>query len=48
VLRNTFSVSWQEYQLGVIHADNSWAALILLGVALLVYVLQNRNRPGLS
>jgi hypothetical protein len=41
-----FPVSWEEYQLGLIHADNSWVALILLGTAALVYVLQTRNWPG--
>jgi len=39
-----FPVSWQEYQLGWIHADNSWVALILLCLATLIYVLQNRKR----
>jgi hypothetical protein len=40
-----FPVSWAEYQLVVIHADNSWVALILLCLAALVHVLQNRKRP---
>jgi hypothetical protein len=41
-----FPVSWQEYQLGWIHADNSWVALVLLGLATLIYGFQNRKRPG--
>ena len=45
-MRLLFPVSWAEYQLGLIHADNSWVALILLGLAALVHVLQNRKRPG--
>jgi len=40
-----FPVSWQEYQLGWIHADNSWVALILLCLATLIYGFQNRKRP---
>jgi hypothetical protein len=39
-----FSVSWAEYQLGWIHADNSGVASVLLGLAALVFVLQNRNQ----
>jgi len=41
-----FPVSWSEYQLGVIHADNSWVALVLLGTAGLVYVMLNRSRSA--
>ena len=38
-----FPVSWAEYQLGVIHSDNPWVALVLLGTSGFVYVLQNRS-----
>ena len=38
-----FPVSWQECQLGLIHSDNSWVALVLLCGGALVYVLQNRS-----
>ena len=41
-----FPVSWSEYQLGWIHADNPWVALILLGLAVLVYVMLNRSRSA--
>jgi hypothetical protein len=40
-----FPVSWEEYQLGWIHADNYGVALILLCLAALIYMLQNRS-PG--
>jgi hypothetical protein len=38
-----FPVSWTEYQLGLIHSDNYWAALILLVFAAFLFVLQNRK-----
>ena len=38
-----FPVSWQEYQLGLIQSDNYWAALILLFLAIVTFVLQNRG-----
>ena len=38
-----FPVSWHEYQLGWLHSDDYMVALILLCVAALVYVLQNRS-----
>jgi hypothetical protein len=38
-----FPVSWQEYQLGLIHADNYSVALILLVFAAFLFVLQNRK-----
>jgi hypothetical protein len=41
-----FPISWQEYQLGVIHSHDYRVALVLLCLAALVYVLRNRTRPG--
>jgi hypothetical protein len=41
-----FPVSWAEYQLGLIHSDNSGVALILLCAAALVYMLQTRSRAS--
>ncbi|MGC9444791.1 MAG: metal-dependent hydrolase [Candidatus Methanospirareceae archaeon] len=39
-----FPVSWQEYQLGLIPADDYWVALILLVLAIIIlFVLQNRK-----
>ena len=40
-----FPVSWSEYQLGLIHSDDYGVALILLGLAALVYLFQNWKRP---
>jgi len=41
-----FPVSWAEYQLGLIHSDNYVVALLLLALAVLVYIFQNRKLPG--
>jgi hypothetical protein len=38
-----FPVSWQEYQLGLIHSDNYGVALILLFLAAFMFVLQKNN-----
>ena len=41
-----FPVSWAEYQLGLIHSDNYVVALLMLALAVLVYIFQNRKLPG--
>ncbi|MGC9445159.1 MAG: hypothetical protein ACP5E9_09580 [Candidatus Methanospirareceae archaeon] len=45
-----FPVSWQGYQLGWIHCDDYSVALILLVLAIILFVLQNRNigTPGVE
>ena len=44
-----FPISWQEYQLGWIHSDDYSVALILLFLAAITFVLQNREieKPGM-